>query len=241
MPTPIDWEGHATNLSGVCMLFAALCVAYDGLTHKKPTNLRIVLKVLASTSFLLAAVCWNAIGDRNCPPSRTYNEALECTMLTTAFTARSYIFAGLLLCFAGDVLLLFQELFIGGLVAFLFGHVAFIALFATRPLDLIRFAVYALVPQVLFFLWVRSWLFPRTGKMHIPVVAYLVVINAMVGCAVAGGHGALAIIAAILFLLSDVGVAKDKFVGYSLGNRMTLLIYFASVLMFAFMLSDPDV
>jgi uncharacterized membrane protein YhhN len=74
------------------------------------------------------------------------------------------------------------------------------------------------LPMVLFGGWVNRWLAPHTGDLARPVVAYIVVICAMViaaggaawsqpdtGRLVLGG-------AAVVFVLSDLCVAFDRFI-----------------------------
>lgn len=69
-----------------------------------------------------------------------------------------------------------------------------------------------------------------------PVVAYLIVITAMVVMAVAAfGAGATALIpiGAILFYASDIAVARNQFVAPGIVNRVwgLPLCYFAQVLL----------
>jgi uncharacterized membrane protein YhhN len=71
--------------------------------------------------------------------------------------------------------------------------------------------------------------------MKTPVVLYVVVISAMVALAVgAVGRGASPgfLVAAVAFLVSDIAVARDRFVSEDVLNRIwgLPLYYFAQVL-----------
>ena len=248
-----DPAAFGTAAGVASMVMSVACVGYDTWTGRKPGLPRIAFKTLASTAFMVGALFFNLAGHPNCPIPATpdapmpadaaafFVEAAQCfSRETVPFDPRFNMFAALLLCFVGDVLLLFPEFFVAGLLSFLLGHLGFVGVFVVRSFDAQRFATFGAGPLLIFGWWIQSWLFPVAGKLLIPVAAYLLIILAMVGCAVAGSHGAVAVAAAVLFLLSDVGVARDKFIGHSLGNRMTLLLYYAAVNMFASLLAAPD-
>ncbi len=89
---------------------------------------------------------------------------------------------GLALSLVGDVCLeLSPSLFVPGLVAFLLAHVAYVVAYVgrTRALHLAR-----LVPVALYGLLAFRWLEPSLGAMKGPVVAYVVVICAMMSSGV---------------------------------------------------------
>lgn len=150
------------------------------------------------------------------------------------------VLAGLVLSWLGDVLLIGQNraAFLAGLVAFLLGHVAYGAAFVERGLDLAGGALptlgVALIPAAL----VGRWLLPKVDqKMKLAVLAYMVVITIMV--ALAGGtvaaHGRpLLLLGAIVFWLSDVSVATDRFAGGTFTNRVWgLSFYYGGQLLLA--------
>lgn len=152
----------------------------------------------------------------------------------------SWIVAGLALSWLGDVLLIGQNraAFLGGLAAFLLGHVAYGVAFYERGLDLrgglLPTLGGVLVPGVL----VGRWLLPRVDtKMVRAVVIYMIVITAMV--ALAGGsvaaHGRpTLLLGAVLFWLSDISVARDRFAGGTFANRVWgLSFYYGAQLLFA--------
>ncbi|MEQ9319104.1 MAG: lysoplasmalogenase, partial [Polyangiaceae bacterium] len=97
-----------------------------------------------------------------------------------------WIFVGLILGAIGDVALMFpsDRAFLGGLVAFLLGHVAYVVAFAiVTPPGGWAHPVTAL-PLLAAAVVVR-WLWPHLGKMRVPVVAYVLVITTMAVAALA--------------------------------------------------------
>jgi uncharacterized membrane protein YhhN len=151
---------------------------------------------------------------------------------------------GFVLCLGGDVLLAIpgQKSFRGGLISFLMGHlfytlgfisitgVHFRSLAATAGLMIVGFSIF-------------RWLRPGLGNMKIPVIAYITVISAMLMGAftVAGDtslsvSGRFSIVAgAGLFYLSDIFVARNRFLNESFSNRlMGLPLYYAGQFTLAF-------
>ena len=164
------------------------------------------------------------------------------TALAVGAAASGYgraLLAALVLSFAGDLFLLSpgRAAFLGGLGAFLVGHLAFAVAFLVRGAGLGWSAV-ALVPLVALALAVARWLLPRVDPgMRAPVTAYIVVIVCMValavGCAVRSGAPIVAV-AAVLFFLSDLSVARDRFVAPGFANRLWgLPVYYVAQLLFA--------
>lgn len=154
------------------------------------------------------------------------------------------VFCGLLLGLIGDVLLGLKTpaTFRAGLVAFLLGHLAYVVAFAlyTKPGDW-------LLPGALL-LWalaivVYRWLHPHLGNMRVPVIAYVVVITLMVWAAwamfwsgqLAIGGARLALIGAICFYISDLFVARDRFISQGFVNRLCgLPLYYTGQFLIAF-------
>ena len=155
------------------------------------------------------------------------------------------VVAGLVLSMAGDVSLIRRERawFLAGLVAFLLGHIAYMLAFGTRS-GLLTLPPAALVTlaaiSVALFLYFR----PHLGRMLWPVVAYIVVITLMlmgawaVFAAQADGGSARWLIAAgaTLFYLSDITVARDRFLpGAGFANRaIGLTLYYTAQFLLAF-------
>jgi uncharacterized membrane protein YhhN len=163
--------------------------------------------------------------------------------LAAGATASGYgrwILAGLALSWLGDVLLIPRDsprAFLGGLASFLLGHVAYTFAFALRGLDLATCAVAALAVLAASLLALR-WLLPHvSARMRAPVLAYLVVISVMLVCAAGtvGHAGRPAIFAGALgFYLSDLAVARERFVAKGFANKLWgLPLYFGAQLVLA--------
>jgi uncharacterized membrane protein YhhN len=143
------------------------------------------------------------------------------------------------LCAVGDALLLSREdrAFLGGLVSFLGGHVALAVAFGSLG------SARGWIPGALLCLagstgGVLSWLLPHVERpMKAPVLAYCAVISVMVALAFgAFGAGAPWMIpaGAALFYLSDLAVARDRFVKPGFVNRAWgLPVYYFSTLLLA--------
>ena len=129
----------------------------------------------------------------------------------------SWVLAGLVGCFLGDVALLSRRrlAFLGGLGAFLLGHLAFAVAFGLRgPSWLVTGAL--LVVLLLPARAVHRWLMPHVeAAMRAPVLAYMTVITVMVALAVgvtARTHTWLLAGGAVAFYISDLAVARDRFI-----------------------------
>ncbi len=140
------------------------------------------------------------------------------------------LFAGFVLSFIGDVLLLWHATFLAGLGSFLLGHVAFAAgagTFLARPGALAAAAPTlaggALLMAVIGTLAWR-WLSPHLqGFMRRAVLAYLLTIATMVVLtigAAAAGAPLLLPVGAILFAISDLAVARERFVAQTIRNKV---------------------
>lgn len=127
------------------------------------------------------------------------------------------ILAGLALSWCGDMLLIgsSEMYFLGGLVAFLLGHVAYVSAFVTHGYRR-SWIIVAAVPVTAAAIAVWVWLEPHTAaNLSIPVRAYIAVISLMVIFAIGtrGAGGTWLIVAgAALFFLSDLSVAALRIV-----------------------------
>jgi uncharacterized membrane protein YhhN len=150
---------------------------------------------------------------------------------------------GLLLSLGGDVALMFQEnrkAFVIGLGLFLLAHIAYTSVFTLLGVfsawDLLSAGI-LLGLGVGFFLLIR----PNLGPLQGPVIAYIVVISVMVNRAgstvvspVFGVSQALMIlIGAILFYISDVILAANRFWKSWTYNRISLVFYYGGQLLIA--------
>lgn len=183
---------------------------------------RMVFKPLASTLFIVVAIMQNSSGS-------LYGYG---------------ILLGLALSWLGDLCLIFEsdKLFLAGLIAFLGAHISYsgvffsfgvwgsVSVFAGILLAGIGFIVY-------------RWLNPNLGDMRRPVVGYMIVITIMLVTAimlasspetsprgkwlVSGG--------ATLFYLSDIWVARDRFVSPGFVNSaIGLPLYYTGQFFLAF-------
>jgi uncharacterized membrane protein YhhN len=102
--------------------------------------------------------------------------------------------------------------------AFLAGHVLYAAAFAVHGVTVTRAAI-ALVPVALVTGAVLRWLYPHVPRaMKGAIIAYCLVISAMVVLA-AGTRVGWILVGALGFYASDLAVARNKFVKESFVNR----------------------
>ena len=142
-------------------------------------------------------------------------------------SARNYFFtAALVFCWLGDVLLMFQQnelFFIGGLVAFLLGHILYVICFRQMRFNnqaggllntqKIRFAF----PIILAGTGLVTILFSHLGALKIPVMVYALALTIMVLQALfrfgftTKKSFVLIFVGALFFMVSDSLLAINKF------------------------------
>ena len=128
---------------------------------------------------------------------------------------RTWMVIGLILSLAGDVFLMLDEKwFVAGLASFLLGHIAYIIGLQLAPTSLgwslVGLGVVALCVATVGQRVVRGVAAGEHKEMVVPVIAYLVVISAMVVSAF-GTAGLWAIVGATLFYASDATLAWNRF------------------------------
>lgn len=151
-----------------------------------------------------------------------------------------WVLLGLVLCFWGDVLLIpknRRSWFRAGIIAFLSGHLAYIAAFLSLPTGKMGLLVGIFMAASLAW-FVMSWLGPKLpGGFRRLVVIYVAVICSMLVAAYAAaeGSGVWGIaFGSSLFAISDISVARDRFVAKAFVNRSWgLPMYFAAQLILA--------
>lgn len=142
------------------------------------------------------------------------------------------LFVGLVLCFLGDVLLIPDgqgPLFLSGIIAFLFAHVFYSVAFYTYGLEL-GHLVWGALLTVPVMLLVGRWLSPDLpADMRIAVGIYTVVIMAML--VFAGAANVWMFLPALMFAISDLSVARDRFKSAGFSNTVwgLPLYYFAQI------------
>ncbi len=148
------------------------------------------------------------------------------------------ILLGLCLSWLGDVFLIPKPrvYFIVGLGSFLLAHLAYVGAFLLQPLSVSPLALSAMAMLVVA-VFVLRWLWLNlTPGLRPAVVAYLLAISLMV--ALAGGTivatGLHVVIAAVMFAVSDIFVAREKFVSPNVANRFWgLPLYYGAQTIFA--------
>jgi uncharacterized membrane protein YhhN len=129
---------------------------------------------------------------------------------------RDWFVAALALSLLGDVFLMLpRDLFVAGLASFLLAHLAYVVGFRVHGGSGTEWALAAagvLVVDAVLGGPVLGAVRRRHADLLVPVVAYMVVISAMVSAALATGV-ALAIAGALLFFASDTLIAWNRFVG----------------------------
>jgi uncharacterized membrane protein YhhN len=205
----------------VLVLVALTCLAVAGLLLAEYRDSRPgvwLAKPLASTGFVAVALVAGALGS-------DYGR---------------WVLAALLLCWLGDVLLIPRgapRCFRAGLFSFLLGHLAFAGAFVARGLDGLTTVGVAGAAAAVAWLVLR-WLRPHLPRdMAAPVHAYVVVISAMLVCA-AGTVGRAGVprilVGALMFYVSDLAVARDRFLAPNFANKTWgLSLYFGGQLLLA--------
>jgi len=155
-----------------------------------------------------------------------------------------YLLIGLIFCLMGDVCLALpqKKAFMGGLAAFLVGHVFYIVSFLS-----LTSIFHWISPGLIIFIGMSAliffWLRPHLRSMLIPVLLYILVITVMASGAwtvfwkssfqISGR--ALLLVGAFCFYVSDVLVARNKFIKEKYRNRLLgLPLYYAGQFMLAF-------
>jgi len=155
-----------------------------------------------------------------------------------------YLLIGLIFCLIGDVCLALPQGkgFMGGLVAFLVGHVLYIFSFSSLVsishwISTGLFIIFGI--SALIFFWLR----PHLKSMLIPVLLYILVITIMVSGAWAvflkspfHVFGRTLLLAGSLcFYVSDIFVARNRFIKEEYLNRLLgLPLYYTGQFLLAF-------
>lgn len=198
----------------VCLVACVLLVVAE---FRGRTMARAIFKTLASSAFIMVAIQLSA---------------------STSSNGR-WILTALALSWLGDIFLLSRQsrFFLLGIASFLLAHIVFSIAFAQRPLNesalIAGFAAMACLGII-----VLKWLWRHlTDFYRVAVTAYLMAIIAMCSFAIAtsaaSGNWILAL-SALAFAVSDISVARDRFVAPGFINRAWgLPLYYAAQLSFA--------
>ncbi len=201
----------------LCAGFVALLLFAERGRH---VRLRWIAKPLASLAFVLAGLAGGAF--------------------ESAYGL--WVLAALALCMAGDVLLIptGEKTFLAGMGAFAAGHAAYIGAFLSGGADLTPLFFAGAAGMIVFAVLSLRWLWPHLGAFRGPVAGYTVIIAAMVATSFLAAPPArptpslLVIAGAVGFAVSDLAVARDKFVAPGFINRVWgLPLYYGAQLMLA--------
>lgn len=177
-----------------------------------------LFKPFAAAAYVWAAVAWGAV-------ESTYGR---------------WVLVGLVFCWWGDILLIpkrRRSWFRAGILAFLIGHLAYITAFLQLPIGMLGLLLGNLMAGGLAWV-VWAWLGPRLSADYRRLVAvYVIVICVMLVAAFAAADGVdrwTIALGAGMFAVSDVSVARDRFVAKAFLNRAWgLPLYFAAQLILA--------
>lgn len=212
-----------TPFESIALVDVLVVLALLEVNRRHARSAEWVVKPLAALGFLAAALVSGALHSR----------------------FGSMLFAGLVLSFLGDVLLIprTKKTFVFGLASFLLGHLAYAFAFVNRGVAW-RGALAGATFTAVALVVVARWLLPKVdASMKRPVIAYMIVISAMVTCAagtVAARGNAWLLVGALAFYLSDLAVARERFVQPSFTNRLWgLPLYFGAQLVLAWCAGQP--
>ncbi len=202
----------------VCLVAAFALVAAE--LRDWPIR-RAIFKIIASSAFVIVALQLNA----------------------TASLYGCLILAALALSWIGDVLLLSKQsrFFMLGLASFLMSHIVFSIAFAHRPLGGFALVVGAAAMSCVGLVVLR-WLWRHLlGFYRVAVIAYVAAIVAMCSLAIAVSAATgtwLLAAGALAFAISDISVARDRFVAPGFVNRAWgLPLYYAAQISLALSVS----
>ncbi len=202
-------------LAAICM--AGMLVSLAGDYRDRP-GLRALGKLIAATAYIAAATSLGALDS-------DYGRIL---------------LAGMACCWLGDLLLASHRnrgLFTAAIAAFLVGHLFYSAAFVVRGTDTAAILI-ATTIMLVFMTLVLRWLAPHLdARMRWPVRAYIGAICVMMIMAAGtfGAHSGWALLlGAGLFVLSDLAVARHRFIQHAFVNRaLGLPLYFTAQLLLA--------
>lgn len=205
----------STILFGTICLTGAAVYIFAGWTGGR--LVAVLGKASASTSFVVLAVINGAAGT-------VYGRAI---LMALAFS------------WVGDMLLLsLQKPFLlAGIAVFFVAHFAFAAAFAMNGVSLLATAV-ALLAASAFAALIFQWLWKYLDGFYKTAVSlYVAAVMIMVSLAVGTSAESMPVtvaVGAVAFALSDVSVARDRFVERNVANKAWgLPLYYLAQVLFA--------
>ena len=153
-----------------------------------------------------------------------------------------WVVLALVCCWFGDMIGPFN--FFAGLLAFLLGHLVFVAAFWTKGISAVR-CLAAAAPVLACTGLLAWWLLPHVPAADRPaVVAYVAVITGMLLAAAGasrGTGGRILLAAAVVFYVSDIFVARWRYVDPDAINAFLCYpLYYAACILFALSVCKRD-
>lgn len=190
--------------------------------------------VLLGLTLVAAVIDWVAVHHRHQPIIYVFKPLTLVLLTATALaldpddpTVRTWFVVALVLSLAGDVFLMLPgDLFVPGLGSFLLAHVAYVVGLVLSGLELVGIGVgLVVVANALQFVGRRivGGAARAEPALRAPVVAYMVVISAMLVCAF-GTLLPLAIAGAALFYASDALIGWGRFVEAREGGDLAVMV-----------------
>lgn len=204
---------------------------------------------IIATVWTLAATLGLVLAERSSNPRGVWiaKPLASLGFIATAYAAGAAesvygnnLLLGLYACALGDLLLIPRGAkiwFLLGMLSFAIGHGGYAVAFARYGIS-DKGTMFALAPMVVVAILTLRWLGPRLPVMMIsPVRMYIAVISVMtalaVGASVASNQWLIAA-GAILFALSDLFVARERFVQPDFRNQLIgLPLYYLAQLLLA--------
>ena len=202
---------------GICAVFVGLLLWAE---RRGDARLKWIAKPGASAAFVAVALAGGTLG--------------------SAYGL--WVLAALLCCMAGDILLIpkGEKTFLAGMAAFAAGHAAYIGAFQSGAPELTPLVFGAAAAMAVFAGLSLRWLWPHLGAFRAPVAIYSTIIAIMVVASFLAAPPAMAapsamvIAGAVGFAVSDIAVARDKFVAPGFFNRAWgLPLYYGAQLLLA--------
>lgn len=153
-----------------------------------------------------------------------------------------WVLGALVFCMAGDILLIpaGEKTFLAGMGAFGAGHAAYVGAFLSGGPEPTPLFLAGAAGMALFALAMLRWLWPHLGAFRAPVGLYSAIIAVMAAASFLAepperpSPDWLVIAGALGFAVSDVAVARDKFVAPDFFNRAWgLPLYYGAQLLLA--------
>ncbi|WP_168204265.1 lysoplasmalogenase [Aliikangiella coralliicola] len=225
----------ATNLGLLAISLTMLLFAEKKISDKQTPDTK-VLQLISGLSKLMASLLFVYFFWANTAASNLFSISLS-----SSSSFGTLILLGLAFSFAGDLLLLPRgnsRFFLAGIGAFALAHIAYGFAFLkllVEP-DVILISTLLTLPAAAI---TYHWLSPHlTGRFRVLVSIYLGLISLMVIIGTAAGvssNNYWIASGAIIFAVSDIYVARNRFVSAGFVNRLIgLPLYYSAQIMIAY-------